>query len=334
MANLSYQKGDHTLSAGIWIERTAGNSRNANYNQAPPNGKSPPLTAPGPFDLYGPPIRITNLSRWRVESIQAFGEYVYRPSEKLSVRAGVKAVDFKTSGGGIGPDEAPNGVLRTREAFLPQLEVAWRPTNRSAFFLELTRTAAGFRVAARGNIGPVSSAWAVDSQKQFDNALPVLKPETAWQLTTGASYDFGKASISLGAYYAKVANRLLNGTSGPQFAPVRSVGVVPRSQLLGADARVMVRPWNWLTASQSVSISKFKYLDDLVVDGETQPLKGRFQPGYAGLSLITDVTARYQRVEAGLNSTYYADQPFTYSNDIFVPSFWQVNARASYTLPA
>jgi len=331
--NLSYSAGRHTLSTGLWVERTSSTSRFASYNE-PALGQGSPIRTIGPYDLYGPPIKILNEAAWRTRSLQAYVEDVFKPTDELTIRAGLKAADFITNGGGIGPDQAPNGRLRAADPLLPQLSVDWRPNGRNSLYFDVAKTTIAYRVSSRGNIGPISSAYAADSQAVFDAAAAFLKPEKDWNLTIGGYHDFGRVSLNLDGYYGIVLDRLLNGTTGPQFAPIRSVGIVPRSELIGADAIATARIVPGLSISQSASISKLRYKSDLQLPDSFVPLKGHYQPGYPGVSLVTQISAKHQRVEAGLTSTVYLDQPFTYTNDIYVPTYWQVNARASYHLPA
>lgn len=331
-ADLTWKGDRHTISAGVWVERVSSTSRFASYNEPLP-GQGAPLRAIGPYDVYGPAFQIANDSRWTTKSFQLYLRDVFKPTGTLTIDAGVKAVNFATSGGGIGPDRAPNGRLATSDPFLPRLAIDWRPDARTALYLDIAKTAVGYRVSSRGNIGPVSSAWAADSQALFDAALATLKPEKDWNFTVGGYRRFGRLSINIDAYYGVILNRLLNGTSGPQFNPVRTVGIVPRSELIGADAIVDLKPFAWLDISQSVSVSKLRYQSDLVLAGEATPLKGHFQPGYPGVSLVTQIAVKHGRFDAGATSALYLDDPFTYTNDIYMPDYWQVNAHASYRLP-
>ncbi len=331
-ANLSYATGRHTVTAGAWIEHISSSSRFASYNE-PRLRQGTPLRTTGPYDIYGPAFQIANQSRWQTDSLQAYVQDIFKPTDELTIRAGLKAVDFVTSGGGIGLDRAPNGRLRAADPLLPQLSIDWRPNGRNSLYLDIAKTTIGYRVSSRGNIGPVSSAWAADSQNVFEAALPILKPEKDWNFTFGGYHGFGWMTVNLDAYYGIVLNRLLNGASGPQFAPVRSVGIVPRSELFGADGIVTVKVLPGLTVSQSASISKLRYRSDLVLPDKLVALNGHYQPGYPGVSLTTQVSVSHQRLEAGVTSTVYLNQPFTYTNDIYVPNYWQVNARASYHLP-
>ena len=331
-ANISYAVGRNTLSAGAWLERVTSTSRFESFNEPLP-GQGPPLRAIGPYDVYGPAFQVQNQSAWTTRSLQLYLQDVFKPTEALTLTVGFKAVDFVTSGGGVGPDQAPNGRLAARDPFLPKLSVEWRPTDRDFLYLDVAETMIGYRVSSRGNIGPVSSAWAADSQAIFEATAPTLKPEKDWNFTVGGYHDFGWLSLNVDAYYGIILNRLLNGTSGPQYAPVRSVGIVPQSDLFGADAIASAKLPFGIDISQSVSVSKLRYGDNLVVSGEVVPLKGHYQPGYPSVSLITQATYKHDRFEAGLTSTVYLDQPFTYTNDLYVPDYWQVNGRISYHLP-
>lgn len=294
--DLTWEAGAHALSTGLWIERTTATSQFASYNEPVP-GTGEPLRSFGPYKVYGPAFQIANMSRWRINSFQAYVEDVFKPTDELTIRAGVKAVDFVTSGGGIGADHAPRGKLHAANAFLPQASLEWKPDGRSLLYLDLAETEVGYRVSSRGNIGPVSSAYAADSQEAFDAAL--LNPERDWNFTVGGYHAFGAISLNIDGYYGIVLNRLINGTSGPQYAPVRSVGVVSRSTLVGADAIVTARVAPGLTLSQSVSLSKLRYNDDLVLPDTRVPLRGHFQPGYPGASLVTQARATHGRAEGG-----------------------------------
>jgi iron complex outermembrane recepter protein len=330
--NLAYETARNTISAGLWIERVTSTSVFAWYNQPLP-GQGAPLKAIGPYDTYGPAFETANDSRWETNSQQVYLQDVYKPTDTLTIKAGAKAVDFSTSGGGIGPDQAPNGTLSARDAFLPHVSIDWRPDSHTSLYADVGETMTGYRVSSRGNIGPVSSAWAADTQEIFDAARALLRPEKDWNFTVGASHSFGAVNFNLDAYYGLVLDRLLNGTSGPQFDPVRTVGIVPRSSLIGGDAIISAQPTSWLTVSQSASVSKLQYEDDLVTPEGNSPLKGHYQPGYPGVSLITQISAKRQGLEVGLTSTEYLDDPFTYTNDIYVPTYWEMNAYVSYHLP-
>jgi len=333
VANLTYEAGRNTISAGLWVERDTSTSELASFNE-PLLGQGAPLKAIGPYDTYGPAFQVANQSRWQTNSQQIYLQDVYKPTDTLTIKAGFKAVDFSTSGGGIGPDQAPNGTLTARDPFLPHVSIDWRPDARTSLYADLGETMTGYRVSPRGNIGPVSSAWAADTQDIFDAARALLKPEKDWNFTVGGYHSFGAVSLNLDAYYGLVSNRLLNGTSGPQFDPLRTVGIVPRSSLIGGDAILSAKLAPGLTVSQSASVSKLQYEGDLVTPEGSSPFKGHYQPGYPGVSLITQISERYQGFEAGLTSTVYLDQPFTYTNDIYVPTYWQVNAHVSYHLPS
>ena len=331
-ASLNWKAGAHTFSTGLWIERIKSTSRFESFSQPLP-GQGPPLRTFPPYDLYGPAFQVQNDSRWRTNSLQVYVQDVFKPTDTLTITGGVKGVNFVTRGGGIGPDQAPNGMLRARDFFLPQFSVDWHPSPKTTLYLDTAKTTIGYRVSSRGNIGPISSAYAADSQAIFDAALPTLRPEKDWNFTVGAAHEIGPFSINLDGYYGIINNRLINGSSGPQFSPVRSVGTVSRSQLIGGDIQVTARVFSWLTASQSFSVANFRYRDDLIVPGAIIPLKGRFQPGYPRQTFNTQLSVKYQRFDGGLTSSVYIKEPFTYSNDIYVPTYWQLNAHASYRLP-
>lgn len=330
--DLSYTVGRHTLTAGAWIERGTSTSILNWYNE-PRLGQGAPLTSVGPYDVYGPAFQTQNSSRWRTDSFQAYFQDEVSITDTLKLALGFKAVNFSTSGGGIGDDQAPNGTLRARADFLPHFLVDWHPDSRSGLFLDAGSTMIGYRVSPRGNIGPVSSAWAAQDQETFLAALPALKPEKNWNFTAGAYRRFGAFKINLDAYYGIVLNRLLNTATGPQFNPIRTVGIIPRSTIIGTDLTVGVDLVRGISLSQSVSLSRFRYENDLAFPGGVLPVSGKSQPGYPGISLITQLSAKRGHFDGGMTSTIYTKQPFTYLNDIYVPAYWMVNAYLAFSLP-
>ncbi|MES2451710.1 MAG: TonB-dependent receptor [Pseudomonadota bacterium] len=330
--DLSYTVGRHTLTAGAWVERGTSTSILNWYNE-PLLGQGAPLTSVGPYNIYGPAFQSQNSSRWRTDSFQAYFRDEVSLSDALKLGLGFKAVNFSTSGGGIGDDQAPNGTLRARADFLPHLSLDWRPDSRSALFFDAGSTMIGYRVSPRGNIGPVSSAWAAQDQATFLAALPTLKPEKNWNFTVGAYHRLGAFKFNVDAYYGIVLNRLLNTATGPQFNPIRTVGIIPRSTIVGADLTIGVDLMPGITLSQSVSLSRFRYGSDLGFPGGILSLKGKNQPGYPGTSLITQLSAKRGRFDGGMTSSIYTNQPFTYSNDIYVPAYWMMNAYLAFSLP-
>jgi len=331
-AELTYKSDRHDASVGVWVEH--GSSRSAvNWYNQPALGTGAPLKAVGPYTTYGPAFETANLSRWHTSSTQLYVRDVVTLGD-VSIDAGFKAVRFVTAGGGVGPDQAPTGKLGVTAPFLPHLAVEWRPAAGSLLFVDTGASTVAYRISPRDNIGPVNSAWSATDQETFDAAVKTLKPEKTWNLTLGGYQRMGAARVNADVYVGWIRNRLLNGATGPQFAPVRSVGIVPRSHVVGADLTVSADLLSWLTLSQSWSVSRFRYDSSLEVPGEPVDLRGKSQPGYPGQSFITQASVRRGAFEAGLASTLFNRQPFTYSNDIYVPTQWTVNANASYKLGA
>ncbi|MEE9478656.1 MAG: TonB-dependent receptor, partial [Roseateles sp.] len=321
---LSYKTDRHDSSIGLWVERGVGRSSINWYNQ-PVLGAGEPLKAVGPYTTYGPAFKTANLSQWNTSSTQFYVRDVIELSDEVSLDVGFKAVRFVTSGGGIGTDRAPNGSLTVDDPFLPHLALEWRPSAGSLMFIDAGASTVAYRIAPRDNIGPVNSAWSATDQATFDEAVKGLKAEQSWNLTLGGYQRLGATKLNADIYIGWVRNRLLNGVSGPQIAPVRSVGIVPRSHVVGADLTISIDPLPWLTLSQSWSVSRFRYDSALQVPGNPVDLRGKSQPGYPGQSFVTQASVHLGGFEAGLASTLFNRQPFTYSNDRYLPSQWTVN---------
>lgn len=330
-ASLTYTVGSHVISAGLWQERTNSAVITSWYSE-PLLGKGAPLKTIGPYDVYGPAFQTANDSSWRIRSRQFYLHDNYAITDQLTLGMGFKAVDFDTTGGGIGPDRAPYGTLRAKNNFLPHVSVFWGPSSQTDVFVDLAETENGYRVAQRGNIGYTASAWTVSNQSEFDHIAQSIKPEKDWNLTAGATHRFHDLTLTYDAFYSAIRNRLLSAAVGSQFAQINTVGLMPRMHIFGADLGLTADVSNHIQFYQGVAVARSFYDNDFAVDGTVFPIKGKAQPGYPIVSLVSDLSAKFQAWRFGVTSKEYLRQPFSYENDIYVPNFWQVDAYASYTL--
>ncbi|GAA0913644.1 TonB-dependent receptor [Rothia nasimurium] len=333
MLNFTYTAGNHTLTAGFWQERTNSDAKTSWYNE-PLLGQGAPLNTTGPYTTYGPAFQIANASHWRTRSRQFYLHDDYAINDELTLGMGFKGVSFSTTGGGIGADQAPYGTLRVKNNFLPHLSLFWSPTPQTDVFVDLAESENGYRVAQRGNIGYTASVWTVSSQDEFDKAVQSIRPESDWNLTAGVAHRFDNVTLTYDAFYSVIRNRLLSAAVGSQFAQVNTVGVMPRMHIFGSDLGLTADLSRHVQVYQGVAVARSFYDRDFAVDGNVFPIKGKAQPGYPIVSLVTDVSAHFNAWRFGATSTEYLRQPFSYENDIYVPNYWQVNAYASYTLPA
>ncbi|GBR46000.1 TonB-dependent receptor [Neokomagataea thailandica] len=328
-AELNYHIGQHTLSAGLWQEMASSSAGTSWYNE-PALGQGAPLKTVGPYTLYGPTFQTANLSRWTTSSRQIFLHDDWHILPTLTLGFGMKAVNFMTYGGGIGDDDAPQGKLRARNWFLPHLSVFWHPDANNDVFLDAAETESGFRVSPRGNIGYSASPWTASDQSTYDTATQNIKPERDVTVTVGGHHREGRFVLSLDAYYSLIFDRLLSASVGTLHNPENTVGAVSRSHIVGGDASVSLPIGRFLTLSQSLSVSRFSYDADLNVEGTIFPIKGKAQPGYPGISLISGATFHYNRLQAGATSTVYLEQPFSYTNDVMGFNYWNTSAYISY----
>lgn len=329
--NFKYLAGRHTFTAGLWLERSSASALTSWYNE-PLLGTGAPLATVGPYITYGPAFQTANAGHWRTLSRQFYLHDDFAITDNLTLGAGFKGVYFATVGGGTGPDQAPFGALHAHNDFLPHVSVLWKPNARTDLFLDAAETEIGYRVAQRGNIGYSASAWTVSDQATFDVAVPTLRPERDWNVTLGAAHRFGGLSTTFDAFYSRISNRLLAAAIGSQFNQVYTVGDVHHMHIIGADLGLNANFLKHFHLYQGVAVARSFYDDDLVVQGTVFPIKGKAQPGYPIVSLVSDLTFKNGPWQLGLTGTEYLDEPFSYQNDIYVPDFWQANAYAAYTL--
>jgi iron complex outermembrane receptor protein len=345
-AELKYEVGQHVITTGYWQESGRAADGQYWYNEpllgsgaaslrtvGPYNGSgAAPLKAIGPYDLYGPAFQTQNLSRFDISNHQFYLHDDYTPMDGLSLGAGFKAINFDTTGGGIGPDLAPYGTLDAKNWFLPHVSAFWRPDGQTDVFADLAETESGYRVAPRGDIGYTASLWTVSTQQEFDSVARNIRPEHDWNLTIGTAHRFGEISLSVDGYYSLISNRLLSATVNNLFEIVNTVGDVDRSHIVGADVGFTALLGNYFRFYQSAGLSKFSYDDNLVVEGTVYPIRGNAQPGYPEYTSVSDLSFKYHSIEAGINSTEYFRQPFSYENDIYGYNYWLVTANATYDI--
>ncbi|MTK64747.1 MAG: TonB-dependent receptor [Methanobacterium sp.] len=329
--NLKYVAGPHIVTTGLWLEDTEAAAMTSWYNE-PVLGSGAPLKTIGPYNVYGPAFQTANQSRWRTLSRQFYLHDDYVVTDDLTFGVGFKAIHFSTAGGGIGPDHAPYGKLTARNSFLPHVSAFWTPNSRTDVFIDIAETEIGYRVGQRGNIGYSASAWTASDQQTFDAAVKSLRPETDWNFTVGAARRFDGISITYDAYYSMINNRLLSAAIGSQYAQVNTVGVVPHSHIIGSDAGITAKFLDGFKFYQGTGVSRFYYDDNLSVGGTVFPIKGKAQPGYPIISLVSDLSYGRDHWDAGITSTEYLDQPFSYENDIFGPNYWNISGHVGYTL--
>jgi len=326
---LDYHIGRHHLSAGIWQEKAHSDANQAWYNE-PLLGHGAPLKAIGPFTTYGPAFQMANLSTWKTTSQQIFLHDNWKINDVLMLGAGFKAVNFVSDGGGTGVDDAPYGRLRSQAGFLPHLSVLWRYNNSDDLFIDAAQTQSAYRLSPRGNIGYSASIWSASDQESFNQALARIRPERDTTVTIGGHLKRHWLTLSWDGYFSLVENRLVSASVGTLHSPVNTVGTVRASHIWGGDVAASLPIGQHLTLRQSLSVSRFRYGGDLFIDDEKFALRGKAQPGYPELSLQTSALFHISHLEVGATNIVYLNRPFSYTNDITGPNYWNMTAFASW----
>ncbi|MGO4611934.1 hypothetical protein AB4142_36915, partial [Variovorax sp. 2RAF20] len=78
-------------------------------------------------------------SSWVTRSRQFYLHDNYAVTDTLVLGLGFKAVDFTTTGGGIGDaaERPVSDTLRAKSNFLPHVSLYWSPTERTDAFIDL-----------------------------------------------------------------------------------------------------------------------------------------------------------------------------------------------------
>jgi iron complex outermembrane receptor protein len=318
VSDLTWDIGRHTITAGLWGERSTHNWSRAFYA----------VNGPESTDRFlDNPFSTVIAQRFNTETRQFYlQDSVALLDNRLRLNAG-----FKTSRASIvGTNEIGGraaGKLEARKTFLPQAGLIFALTPQDELFASWARNMKGYQAGADG---PFSQ-----TQAAFDLSAPNLKPETSTTVDLGLRSRRGALQGSVALYAANFEDRQLNVATctGIVGCPttLTNVGKVASRGLEAALDWKLAPRW---TLFNAFTYNHAEYKDaPLYFEGATAiDVNGKRVVDAPRVLFNTELAYEHAGWFAKVDAKYTGKRYYTYLNDSPVAAYWLANASAGYKL--
>ncbi|MYN19677.1 TonB-dependent receptor [Rugamonas sp. FT107W] len=315
-SDLTWELGNHTITAGLWGERSNHNVSRNYYKVTGPADTMFFLS--NPFRTDFKQNFVTTTSQYYVaDTISAM-------DGKLKFNAGFKAMDVDIKATNIIGTRAA-GELDAEKKFLPQAGVNYAISADDEVFASASKNMRAFQP---GVSGPFSQ-----TQAAYNAGIAKLKPETSVNIDLG--YRFKRADIqgSVAVYNARFDDRQLSVATCAGIVGCPStfvnVGKVDTKGLEAIAVWKLNREISWFN---SYTFNDSKYKSNYQDGANLVAVSGK-QVVDAPRSLFnTEASYESGTWFARVGGKYTGKRYYTYLNDASVPSFWLANLSAGYKL--
>jgi iron complex outermembrane receptor protein len=320
VSGLTFDLGDHSLSAGVWIETNDFNQARRFYGE--PSSVRPTRSFTqfqrNPFE-----------TRWEyaftTDTLQLHIQDSWQVTDALRIELGAKAVQVDVDASTVTGDNK-TGSIETSENFLPQLGFVWSLTDKHEIYSTLGKNVRALIGSATGT-SPFSA-----SQPDFEKIRDSIEPETATSLELGWRFRGDRFEGVVTAYHVQFDDRLLTIQQGPAivggFNALANVGSVEATGLEGGLNWQINDSWYWYN---SASLNDSTYSDDYFTAGNTRvALSGKTVVDSPELMFNSELGLELDRAFAKLHLKHTGERYFTYSNDGSVDSYNILNLSVGY----
>ena len=312
--------GRSTTTAGIWYEDNSFHQARRFYGLT-----DTPTPSSSALEYQVNPFFTQWELAYKTYTVQPYIQESFKLTDALTIQAGFKGTSVINRATRL-VGTLPQGRIKARDWFLPQVGVVYSLDTGNEFFLSYTENMRAFASAATS--GPFST-----TQAGFDAISSTLKPEKSKTIDGGFRFSRGPVSGSVAAYYVDFNNRLLGITTGAGIVgnPVilQNVG---RARSYGAEFAANWRIFGPVSVFGSYSYNDNKYRGNVVTATAVIPTDGKTvvdSPRYlAKGELVYDDKRFFARAEVNYMSKRY----FTYLNDQSVPGRALVDASVGFRL--
>ncbi len=260
-----YALGAHALKAGLWLEDNQ-------FDQARRFYATSAAAVPSPYDFPTNPFFTQWQYGFKTKTTQFSLEDSFALSPGVTVNAGFKSLDVKTSASRQVGDPAsnPQGDIASRKAFLPQIGATMALDARSELFVGYAQNMRAFQASHTG-ASPFNT-----TQAGFNAIAGSLKPETSQTFEGGWRLNTRDVEAVVAAYVVKFNDRLLAIQQGPGIVGNPAVlANVGNAQLAGVDASASFRLGGGLSWYNGLSLNKSQYKSDYTSNGVTYATNGK-----------------------------------------------------------
>jgi hypothetical protein len=341
---LNWNIDKNSIEVGLWYEHDASSARRRWY--------AVPLN--NPEDLYeAAPASERQFTQYvsetSVDVVQPHIQDTYQLFPNLKLQAGFKSslqfangiVPVQPLAGSLAGTSTglPQGEIDTEVAFLPDFGAVWDATDHEQIFANVQKNLRQFE----NYVGGIS-AFSLGSQGAFDNFKQNTQPETSWTYEIGLrshrNFDFGPLTGIEGQvnyYHVDFSNRLLS--ISPTSVITSIVGGVPIIENVGSvttdgvDFAETLHFGPHFSIYDSLSYNRSVYDDNYVSGTATVLTAGKDVPASPNWLNKLVASTNFGPFEAQLFGDYVGKRYATYTNDLAVPSYFQLNLEASYKVP-
>jgi len=331
---LSWNTGNHALSAGLWIEDNDFNQARRFYGLelAAPQRNSLNFMVDDFFTQWQYAFN-TSTNMFFVQDVWAIGD-------ALKINFGFKTLNVKDTARAVVDTRFPTSLAGSVEAsddFLPQVGFNYAMSDEQELFGAITKNMRAFVAAATG-ASPFATSPTNFAALQASGGL---EPETSTTYELGWRYNVGNVQAVVAAYYVEFKDRLLANTIGAGIVgnPVvlQNVGDVETKGAEFGARWAFMDDWNWYN---SVSYNDSKYQDDVVsvtiVGGvpvtTITPIGGKYVVDTPRELFKSELSYDNGTIFGKLGLDYTGKRYFTYTNDSSVSSYSVFNLGLGYRL--
>ncbi|MBB6253743.1 TonB-dependent receptor [Nitrospirillum iridis] len=343
-SSLNYDLGDHQIEGGVWYEHNATTTSRRWYQLSVTN----PLT---PYDVPTDPLFTQVQSHISNDVVQTYLQDQWQVLPTVKVQAGFKSsLQFANGTMPVQPLSGsysgttvnlPEGEIDTKEGFLPQVGALWDVTPDDQLFVNVQKNVRQYITYGLGGASP----WSLGSQAAFDLFKRTGNPETSWTYEAGWRGDH---AVDLGLitgiggqinyYHVDFSNRqLLISPNATLTSFVGGVGILQNVGSVttnGVDLAATIHLGDHFSIYDALSYNHSEYDQNYVSGTSTVLTAGKLIPGDPEWMNRVIVSSNYGAFGAKVSGEYYGKRYATYTNDLWVPSYWQFNLEASYDLGA
>ncbi|TWI61170.1 iron complex outermembrane receptor protein [Pseudoduganella lurida] len=318
VSDLSWELASHTVTAGLWYERSTHGWSRAFYAVA--GDEDTDRFLDNPFSTVIAQRFTTKTKQFYLQDSFALLD------DRLKLNYGFKSSKATTQGDNdIGGRAA--GTLEASKHFLPQAGLTFSLTPNDELFTSWARNMHAYQPGADG---PFSQ-----TQAAFDLSKGRVKPETSTTVDLGIRSRRGAAQGSLALYAADFKDRQLNVATctGIVGCPtvLTNVGKVATRGVEAALDWKLSREWAWFN---SFTYNHSEYKDaPLYYEGTTAiDVNGKRVVDAPRVLFNTELSFEHAGWFARTEAKYTGKRYYTYLNDSPVPSYWIGHLAAGYKL--
>lgn len=315
IADLTWDFGAHTVSAGFWNERNRHLLTRNYYAITGPDDSDHFLTGPFKTDFKQNFITTTN---------QFYLQDAIAISPELKMNVGFKSPKVTIDATSLVGTRAA-GNITAKKTFLPQLGLNYALSRDVELF---TSASQNMRAYQPGVTGPFSQ-----TQAAFDQSKATIKPETSVTVDLGMRYKYESLQASVALYHADFSDRLLSVATCAGIVGCPStfvnVGKVATSGVEAVAQWKFTRELGWFN---SFTYNSSKYKSDYLDNNKLVAASGKDVVDAPRVMFDTELAYENADWFTRLGAKYTDKRYYTYLNDGSVPAYTVATLTSGYKL--